>query len=87
MKPLTLPVVHTNGTPAQRLLDGYVESAEKLREALKALEGSEPNGRDYYVTPGALKKAQDEQLSRCARVREVLQEVEALAEHVSDFVR
>ena len=79
------PLVHLNGTAKQSLLEGYCDAATKLREALEALKTAAPNARDYYpIGPDAFTDASREQGERYQKIRDVLADMEALAEHVAD---
>lgn len=76
------PTIHLNGTSRESLTEAYVEAGSALRDALQALTAAEPNARDYYPQGhGAFEQACLEHLARLRRVREVLDEVEALAQH------
>jgi hypothetical protein len=87
MNPLTLPTVHLNGTSRDTLLEGYIAALDALRLATEALQASAPNARDYYVQAGdTFCMAQNQHFVRLARLRETLDEMNTLAEHVSTLV-
>lgn len=44
-----LPMVHTNGTGAETLLDGYRAASAAVRAARETIRQIEFNARDYYV--------------------------------------
>ena len=84
---MLLPTIHMNGTAASDLLESYCECCHSLRQTIKDLENHGPNGRDYYPQgPDALWTAQREHAARIAKVAEVLQDIEALAEHAAAAV-
>jgi hypothetical protein len=82
---MILPTIHMNGTAASDLLEGYIDCGHSLRHAIKNFENASPNGRDYYVQgPDALWTAQREHAARIAKLAEVLQDINTLAEHVAN---
>lgn len=84
MSNLTLPTVHLNGSSQENLLDGYIAAMDALREAVKALQATSPNGRDYYTQgPDALPKAVKEHSARLHRLADTIHELNAIAEHIS----
>jgi len=84
MSTLTLPTVHLNGTSRDGLLEGYIAAMDALRLAMKALQSAAPHGRDYYVQAGdTFCMAQNQHFTRLARLRETLDELNTLAEHVA----
>jgi hypothetical protein len=83
-KTLTFPTVHLNGTSKESLLEGYCEAINALHEAGRKLAAAYPNGRDYYVQgPSATSAAMKEHEARMNKLREIITELEAIAEHVS----
>jgi hypothetical protein len=84
MTKLTLPTVHLNGTSRESLLEGYIAALDALRLATEALQASAPNSRDYYVQAGdTFCLAQNQHFVRLARLRETLDELNTIAEHVA----
>ena len=80
---LTVPTVHLNGTSRDTLLEGYIAALDALRLAREALQAAAPNARDYYVQAGdTFCLAQNQHFVRLARLRETLDELITLAEHV-----
>lgn len=78
------PTIHLNGSSSDVLIEGYTAAAQAAQRLLEALDACGPNGRDYYHQgPEALGIAQREHAARVAKVREVLADLQALAEHVS----
>lgn len=84
MSTLTVPAVHLNGTSRDGLLEGYMEAIDALRLAMKALQAAAPHERDYYVQAGdTFCMAQNQHFTRLARLRETLDELNTIAEHVA----
>jgi len=84
MSNITLPTVHLNGTSRDSLLDDYMAAMDAIRLAMKALQSAAPNARDYYVQAGdTFCMAQNQHFVRLARLRETLDELNTLAEHVA----
>ena len=88
-KQITLPIIHTNGTAASDLLQGYMDAMEAVDDAIVAMRKIEFNARDYYCSPDpqAWTKAVAEQRDRYQALETVRQELETIAGHVSDFVK
>jgi hypothetical protein len=85
MSNITLPTVHRNGTSRDSLLDGYIAALDALRLATEALQASAPNARDYYVQAGdTFCLAQNQHFVRLARLRDTIDELTEIAQHVSD---
>lgn len=77
---MTIPTIHMNGTNRNRLLDDICGATNALREAIRKLCETGPNGRDYYPQgPDAFRAAQAEHQSRLERLGSVQTELEALA--------
>lgn len=82
---LLAPVVHSNGTSGEALVEALDTAQEAMRTAINALYGCAPNARDYYpLGGGATTIATEEHAARvraCERVRnelnELLEEVQA----------
>jgi len=80
----TLPTVHLNGTSRDDLLDGYIAAMDAIRLAIQAVQAAAPNARDYYVQSNmSAHLARDEHFTRLARLRETLDELNTIAEHVA----
>lgn len=85
LKDLIKPTVHLNGTPGERLRDGYQVAAIAVLKAQDALQAAAPNARDYYVQGDSVyAKARAEHDERVMRLREIREELMALAESVQD---
>lgn len=86
---IVAPLVHLNGTAGGDLANGYRAACIALDKAREALRATCPNGRDYYrhADPGAMAQATREHDARCARLRAVGEELEALLRNVREQVR
>ena len=84
---LEIPTVHLNGTSGEDLLEQITEAGSAAFALLKALERAAPNGRDYYVQgPDSLKRAEAEHRNRASKVKEVLSELERIAEGIAEQI-
>jgi hypothetical protein len=73
-----------NGTNVRELLEQTTESMYTIRRAMATLRQNSPNGRDYYPAgPQAFTAAVDENEARIAKLRDVLTELEEMAEYLS----
>lgn len=82
---LAIPTVHRNGTSKEALMQDLENASNKLYEAIKALEETAPNGRDYYVQgPSALAKAEKEFKARADALKKVYEEIGLIMEGVAD---
>ena len=79
---MQLPIINICGTDQQSLLDQYVLALHALREAIEALNAASPNGRDYQHG-GSINAALQEHAVRIVKVRQVLAEIETIAEHIA----
>lgn len=80
---MTLPTIHLNGTPKDRLIEDLCEASQALDLAYEAMKRTGPNGRDYYPQgPGALESAIDEHSDRLRRLDAVKREVDELIEAI-----
>lgn len=78
------PLVHTNGTSAEELLEQQCDVAGALRNALAVMVARGPNARDYYpLDADAFTRARHQHYDRCAKVSSVLAEVDRLAEYLA----
>jgi hypothetical protein len=77
------PVIHLNGTSAEELMAQLEDAVSALRAALRAMEGAEPNGRDY-LDPSFYKIARAEHVARLGLVQGVKQELGRIYAAVSD---
>lgn len=82
---MMFPTIHLNGSSPKELFENACEALGALRKAIAAVEGTSPNGRDYYPQgDGAIKTAVCEHASRIERLYSVLAELEDFAEHITD---
>jgi len=80
------PTIHSNGTSAQSLLDLYLTAGMAIRDAIRALEQSAPNARDYYTQElDSFAKAVAEHMSRIEKLIDARVEINILADFCSDF--
>ena len=77
------PIVHTNGTSRDELVDQLCRAGAALRLALDALSEAAPNARDYYPEPGRLALAQLQHADRVRRLHSVLTDLQIEAEIIS----
>lgn len=79
---MQVPVVNRpRGTAPSDLLEGYFKTVRALRGALSEMGGMWPSEDDYQLG-GDIDAARREHADRCRRVRQVLAEIETLAEAV-----
>lgn len=84
---MQLPIVNVNGTSRSELLEQHQLVARHIRHAMEALQEACPHGRDYQTLGGdkatqALHRALDEHSNRLLALRQVLAQIETIAEHV-----
>lgn len=83
--PSMLPTIHLNGTSREALYESACDALGALRTAIKAVEATAPNGRDYYPQGDrAILRANYEHAERVRRLREIVTELETIAEHIAD---
>ena len=84
---MTLPTIHLNGTDPRDLLQDVLDALTAIREAIRALDKTAPNGRDYYPQGSdALGLAHGEYFDRREHLCVVVRELEQIAEYLSDKV-
>jgi hypothetical protein len=85
---ITLPIIHSNGTGAEDLLEGYRNAAAAVSDAMEAIRKIEFNARDYYCSqdPAVWNKAKAEMQARSTVLHGVKEELMAIAIHCSDAV-
>lgn len=82
---LAAPRVHLNGTSQDELLDQLCRACDAVRAAEAALCSAAPNARDYYVQEAdSFRIAQNQHFERLNKLRIVREELEHIAEKVSD---
>jgi hypothetical protein len=73
------PTVHLNGTSRLELREAHEAAWNKLTDALVALQGCSPNGRDYYPQGAyAIEVALGEHRTRILAVMQVKTEITEL---------
>jgi len=79
---MMLPIIHSNGTSREALIEAYVEALTAIDYALDAIKYTVPNDRDYYPRgPDATHAAWREHTERVRRLHEIRDELYALSEH------
>jgi hypothetical protein len=82
---LTIPTVHMNGTQAAVLVQQIKDARRAVRDAIVALEGMDPNGRDYYPQgEGAYERARREHTARIAALAGISAELAYIHEEIVD---
>ncbi len=77
------PTIHMNGSGRDTLLDGYATAVRAVGIAIESLCDAAPNARDYYPQgDGAYAEARCEHKARVAKLRDVQDELLALARDV-----
>lgn len=80
---VAVPLVHSNGTSKQALLDQLNTADRAVCVALKALHDTEPHQRDYYPQAGdAYQRARKEHEDRVRRLVDIRLEVVAILDAV-----
>ncbi len=83
---MKLPIINLNGTSPLDLLEQQTEVLLSIRVALDKLYLAAPHGRDYPVEDSYWRAAREEHFARVAKVREIMLEVESIAEHCSNAI-
>lgn len=76
---MTFPTIHDNGTSRQMLAASYEAAYDALQTAYDLLKQTGPNPRDYPAL--GFETAIAEHMARLYRVREVMEELDALIGH------
>lgn len=76
MSEVIAPIIHLNGTSADRLKEALSEAYLRLGDATEALRQCCPNGRDYYPEPGRMKLAEEQHYRRIKVLRDLQAELE-----------
>ena len=70
------PIVHLNGTSADRLAENLLRVYSTLQDAYQHLKQAAPNGRDYYVgAPGLFEAAVDQHRRRQQTLDSLINEI------------
>lgn len=79
------PTIHSNGTSARSLCEGYTSAYIAVDAAIDAICAAGPNGRDYYPQgDGAFMEAHTEHLARLTQLNAIREELETLAMYCID---
>jgi hypothetical protein len=80
-KTFILPIIHSNGTSKEELVELRCECGRVLSHAMEALGAMAPNGRDYYPKPGLIEKALDQHWKRMKMLKDLHRDIsdEAIA--------
>jgi hypothetical protein len=82
---MIVPMLHSNGTSGDALLNQMMAARVAMLEAISVVTETAPNGRDYYTQGDkALSAATEEHKSRISRLYSVTDELEAIAEAICD---
>jgi len=85
---MILPAIHSNGTSAKCLTEGYTEARHAVEAAISQLSKVEFNSRDYYVqNNNAWTSAVAERMSLFEKLRAVASELAKIEEHCADFIK
>ena len=85
---MILPTIHSNGTSAKCLTEGYTEARHAVEAAISQLSKVEFNSRDYYVqNNNAWTSAVAERMSLFEKLRAVASELAKIEEHCADFIK
>lgn len=81
---VTVPTIHTGGTPVALLLEQAENAVNALRGGLEALKASGPNERDFPGRESVYYSARAEHAERLSKVRDVIAEMEAVWEQLQN---
>jgi hypothetical protein len=82
------PTIHLNGTSPERLFEGYHKAFLAVNAAIDALADIEFHARDYYPQDDKVfGLARAQRVERFTQLREIRDELGAVAEYVHEFVK
>ena len=85
---MTLPTIHSNGTSARCLAEGYADARIAVNTAAQQLSKVEFNARDYYVQGSqAWSQAVAERKEMFDALAEIHDKLFALESHCSEFIK
>lgn len=79
---IVIPTIHMNGTDKQFLIDRREDVIYALGVADKLLAKMAPNGRDYYVKPGAMVVAETQHARRQMALKSLMDELQEEIEEI-----
>jgi len=84
---MMLPVIHSNGSSPESLLDGYDAAYDAVCRARMALGGVEVNGRDYYPHGDyAATAASQEHRARLEALANIEHDFELIISHIRNIM-
>lgn len=84
---IQVPCIHNNGTHPNDLLSEVASALNSVRDAIKAVGESAPNGRDYYVLASdAMRRATEEHESRVKHLITVRDELAEIRDHIQAVI-
>ena len=83
---LAIPTIHLNGSNKATMLEDLANAREAIRDAIRALGETMPNGRDFVPTQGseAFRLAQSQHRARVDALADVMNELMALSVAIDD---
>ena len=78
MKKITLPIIHSNGTSREMLLNPWKEVSNKIGELEYCLRKVEFHSRDYYVREGSFDEARKEMCEMYQNLKQVKEYCDAM---------
>lgn len=84
---MILPTIHSNGTSAEDLLNGYRNAAQAVKFAEDALRAIEFNARDYIEDDTAWRDACADMQERLWKLQQVYGELLTIAEHCQQYIQ
>ena len=80
---MEIPTINRlSGTQPSDLLESYIAAKKAVEEAIKALSGVWPHGRDYQQ--GSIRQAIHDHAERCRQLRQISAEIETIAEGITN---
>ena len=77
-----VPYIHSNGTAAVDLMEQYSSALHSVTDTIRRMDSTGPNGRDYYLIPGASHKAAKEHRVRVDQLLSVQAELVEIRDHI-----
>lgn len=78
------PIIHLNGTSAERLVEALSNTYSALFDAYDKLRQCAPNGRDYYQEPGRMQLAEAQHTRRQHLIWNLMDELEREMELIQE---